>query len=79
MVVVAVVAVVAVVVATAAVIIAAAAVVDVLLAPHRRRVECHFKIFMGFHYCHKGEISEAHKTFRFPYAIYHRKTAILKT
>ena len=27
----------------------------------------------------KGEISKAHKTFRFPYAIYHRKTAILKT
>jgi len=29
--------------------------------------------------CHKGEIPEAHKTFRFPYTIYHRKTAIPKT
>ena len=27
----------------------------------------------------KGEISKAHKTFRFPYAIYHRKTATPKT
>ena len=29
--------------------------------------------------CHEGEIFEAHKTFRFPYAIYHGKTAILET
>jgi hypothetical protein len=33
----------------------------------------------GAYICHKGEISEAQETFRFPYAIYHRKTAIPKT
>jgi hypothetical protein len=29
--------------------------------------------------CHKGKVSEARKTFSFPYLIYHRKMAILKT
>jgi hypothetical protein len=29
--------------------------------------------------CHKGKVSEARKTFSFPYLIYHRETAILKT
>jgi hypothetical protein len=65
--------------AVAAAIMAAAAVVDVLLAPHRRRLECHFKVFLGSHYCHKSEFSGKPLDLRFPYAIYHMKTAVLKS